>query len=208
MLGGGNNSSSDDDNPPVENPDDTNKPDDSNNPGGGDDGNVEPKIELPGISFSDTSAKSMVSNDGYGDFEIQDGYLVITRADTYPSFKITYPSSQNLTNKKIKITGHLADDCEDGSGPLMFHVGDGTSVMFKKPWESEEKLQSKEYVYGLGGDEKFTLSKGEDSTITSKIVYASLDESNLPDITKITILRIYSNGGSGKAYIKSIEFVD
>lgn len=80
--------------------------------------------------------------------------------------------------------------------------------MFKKPWESEEKLQSKEYVYGLGGDEKFTLSKGEDSTITSKIVYASLDESNLPDITKITILRIYSNGGSGKAYIKSIEFVD
>lgn len=80
--------------------------------------------------------------------------------------------------------------------------------MFKKPWESEEKMQAKEYVYGLEGDEKFTLSKGEDSTITSNIVYASLDDDNLPDITKITILRIYSNGGSGKAYIKSIEFID
>ena len=207
MYGGGcNNSSSDDDNPPVENPDDTNKPDDSNNPGGGDGGNVEPKIELPGISFSDTSAKSMVSNDGYGDFEIQDGYLVITRADTYPSFKITYPSSQNLTNKKIKITGHLADDCEDGSGPLMFHVGDRTVAM-ATDWDGSQKEKPKEYIYGLENDEKFTLSKGEDSTITSNTSWLSIQD-NAPDLTKITILRIYSNGGSGKAYIKSIEFVD
>lgn len=161
------------------------------------------KIELPGISFSDANAKSMVSlADGYAEFDVKDGYLKIDclKDGDWGVITIKYPDSQNLDKKNIKIIGHTSADWKDGQyGGPCFQVWDGTTV------EVNESIKNKEYIYGPV--EKMVLSAGEDKTITSEYGWADVTD-NPPDLKKITEVKIYPKNGVGSLYIKSIEFVD
>lgn len=164
----------------------------ADNPGEDDVGNA---IELPGIDFSDSSTKDMVSASkdwASTKFTVQSGYLKI-EAGGWASFIITYPSEQDLTGKKMKITGHIGDDYTKNENGLKFNVMDANNL---------------EYTYS-GSNFNLTTS---DSSITSEYGWGeSKDEENKnidPDWKRIKAIKIYPQGDTGTLYIKSIEFVE
>lgn len=155
---------------------------------GGNNEDIGTKIELPGVSFSDPTAKDMVSkSEDWTNFTVEDGYLAIN-AGGYANFTITYPKFTRLNKQENKNQpGYLGSNWKKGEGgDVGFNVADENA---------------NEYCYS---GESFTLTTDE-SSITSGYGW---DKDKKTNIVSIVSIKIYPKDNTGTLYIKSIEFVD